>query len=200
MAILVCDYSSDTRENRRHRSGTRSLPRDRRGARRAHRLRERRRQGPRRRLHRTERRRDAGAADFLAKPFSSRRLRKAVARLLPREHGSVLVVDNDESVRSLVVETLGGDGVELREAADGEEALAAVEARKPHAIVLDLMMPKLDGFSVLARLQDDPETRLLPVIVLTARALSPRKSDARCRSAPYRSSRRAITRPTSYGA
>lgn len=119
-----------------------------------------------------------GAADFLTKPISSDRLREAVARLLPAGRGSVLIVDDEESVRRLVLETLSGDGLELHEAADGEEALAAVAERRPDAIVLDLVMPKLDGFAVLERLQDDPGTRLLPVVVLTARRLSAEEREA----------------------
>ncbi len=84
----------------------------------------------------------------------------------------IMIVDDDDSLRQLLRLTLPTEGFEIVEAADGEEALAAVAARKPDAIVLDLMMPKLDGFSVLERLQADPETRLLPVVVLTARRLS----------------------------
>ena len=112
-----------------------------------------------------------GAADFLAKPFAAGELHAALQRVLPAGSGSVLVVDDEESVRALVVETLAGTGYELRQAADGEEALERIAARRPDAIVLDLMMPKLDGFAVLERLQGDPETRRIPVVVLTARAL-----------------------------
>jgi threonine synthase len=82
-------------------------------------------------------------------------------------------VDDEEPVRRLIVETLGGFGLELREAADGEAALEQVEAAFPDAIVLDLVMPKLDGFAVLERLQEAPETRTIPVVVLTAKSLSP---------------------------
>jgi signal transduction histidine kinase/DNA-binding response OmpR family regulator len=114
-----------------------------------------------------------GAADFLTKPFSADRLRETIRRLLPAGGRSVLVVDDDESVRRLVVETLAGDGLELREAVDGEEAVAAVTSRRPDAIVLDLLMPKLDGFAVLDALQRDPETRSIPVVVLTAYRPSP---------------------------
>jgi len=112
-----------------------------------------------------------GAADFLAKPFAAGELYSALQRVLPTGKGSVLVVDDEESVRALVIETLAGTGYELREAGDGEEALERIAARRPDAIVLDLMMPKLDGFAVLERLQEDPELRRIPVIVLTARAL-----------------------------
>jgi CheY-like chemotaxis protein len=84
----------------------------------------------------------------------------------------VLVVDDEENVRALVRETLSGDGFELREAADGKEALEAVEAERPDVVVLDLIMPGLDGFAVLERLQADPASRPIPVVVLTARRLT----------------------------
>jgi signal transduction histidine kinase/DNA-binding response OmpR family regulator len=113
-----------------------------------------------------------GAADFLPKPFTARQLRETVARLLPAGGRSVLVVDDEPPVRRLVVETLAGYGLELREAADGEEGLAEIARRAPDAIVLDLVMPGLDGFAVLERLQADAETRSIPVVILTARNLS----------------------------
>ncbi len=119
-----------------------------------------------------------GASDFLAKPFTAEQLRQTVERLLPAGGRSVLVVDDEDSVRRLVAETLAGYGLELREAADGEEALAEIGARIPDAIVLDLVMPNLDGFGVLERLQADPEWRSIPVVVLTAHRLS---SDERAR-------------------
>jgi CheY-like chemotaxis protein len=108
-----------------------------------------------------------GAADFLTKPFSAEQLRRTVARVLPAGRGSVLVADDDPAVRRLVAETLRGEGAELREAADGEEALREIRDRKPDAVVLDLAMPKVDGFDVLEELQQDAETRTLPVVVLT---------------------------------
>ena len=113
-----------------------------------------------------------GATDFLAKPFSAEQLREAVHRLVPSERGYVLVVDDDEGMRRLISETLSRDGIELREAADGVEALEAVAERRPDAIVLDLVMPELDGFGVLERLQHDEANRWIPVIVLTAKTLT----------------------------
>jgi CheY-like chemotaxis protein len=114
-----------------------------------------------------------GASDFLTKPFSAAQLRDTIARLIPPGgECSVLVVDDEAVVRSLVTATLADEGWDLREAADGEEALAAVAAERPDVIVLDLMMPKLDGFAVLERLQEASDTRTIPVIVLTARSLS----------------------------
>jgi signal transduction histidine kinase/CheY-like chemotaxis protein len=113
-----------------------------------------------------------GAAEFVVKPFTGDQLRAAVTRLLSTDHESVLVVDDDEVLRRLVVETLVRDGSELREAANGAEALAMIAARQPDVLVLDLHMPGLDGFGVLDRLLERPETRHLPVVVLTGRDLS----------------------------
>jgi signal transduction histidine kinase/CheY-like chemotaxis protein len=113
-----------------------------------------------------------GAADFVAKPFTSDQLRDAVTRLVSAERSSVLVVDDDDVLRRMVVETLARDGSELREAADGSEALAMIAASQPDVLVLDLLMPGLDGFGVLDRLLERPETRGLPVVVLTGRDLS----------------------------
>ncbi|MHB1244547.1 MAG: response regulator, partial [Gaiellaceae bacterium] len=110
-----------------------------------------------------------GAADFITKPFSRDRLLEIVARLAPSGCGSILVVDDDPTIRRLVTTTLARDGLELREAADGEEALACIAERRPDVIVLDLAMPVLDGFGVLERLLDDTETRTIPVVVLTAK-------------------------------
>ena len=114
-----------------------------------------------------------GASDFIAKPFTGEQLRDTISRLLPAGRGSVLVVDDDETLRRLVVETLVHDGRELREAADGLAALGMIAARAPDVLVLDLAMPRLDGFGVLERLRERPGTRALPVVILTARDLSP---------------------------
>jgi signal transduction histidine kinase/CheY-like chemotaxis protein len=113
-----------------------------------------------------------GAADFLTKPFSAEQLRRAIVRVLPAGRGSVLVADDDPAVRRLVVETLRSEATELREAADGAEALREIHAHCPDALVLDLAMPEQDGFDVLESLQKSPDTRALPVIVLTGTRLS----------------------------
>jgi signal transduction histidine kinase/CheY-like chemotaxis protein len=112
-----------------------------------------------------------GAADFLTKPFTNEHLLETIARLLPDRGGDVLVVDDDATVRKLVEATLGDEGHAIREAADGAEALEKIAERRPDAIVLDLVMPRLDGFAVLERLQASPDLRAIPVVVLTARVL-----------------------------
>jgi signal transduction histidine kinase/DNA-binding response OmpR family regulator len=113
-----------------------------------------------------------GATEFVSKPFTADQLREAVARQLSAERSSVLVVDDEFALRRLVTETLARDGSEMREAADGREALAMIAVRQPDVLVLDLQMPELDGFAVLDRLLERADTRLLPVVVLTGRELT----------------------------
>jgi two-component system, OmpR family, response regulator len=79
----------------------------------------------------------------------------------------VLVVDDEENISFLVESALQLDGIETSKAADGYGALAAVKTFQPHAIVLDVNMPGIDGFEVLRRLRADGDTT--PVVFLTAR-------------------------------
>ncbi len=85
---------------------------------------------------------------------------------------SVLIVDDNEELRKIVRMTLERAlrPVHCEEAANGFEALGKVEAQKPHLIVLDLMMPGMDGIEVCKRLRAKLSTALIPVIMLTARA------------------------------
>ncbi len=78
----------------------------------------------------------------------------------------ILVADDSAVTRELVRRALDQEGIEVDEAADGEEAIAAVLARRPDVVLLDISMPGMDGLAVLTRLR---ETGNLPVILLTAR-------------------------------
>jgi len=78
----------------------------------------------------------------------------------------VLVVDDDEQVRRIVAWQLEAEGFAVDEAADGEQALTAIEAQAPDVVVLDLALPRLGGLDVLSRLR---RTSAIPVIVLTGR-------------------------------
>lgn len=115
----------------------------------------------------------SGAADVLGKPFSREGLLESVALLLDGGPSSILLVDDDPTVRGLMRKTLERDGADLREAADGVEALARIAERRPDVILLDLEMPGLDGFGVLDELRKSFELRSIPVIVLTARNVTP---------------------------
>ena len=81
----------------------------------------------------------------------------------------VLVADDDPDIRSLVTVRLEKSGYEVVAAGDGEQALAAALERAPDLALLDVMMPKLDGYEVTERLRQEEATRHLPVILLTAR-------------------------------
>jgi CheY-like chemotaxis protein len=81
----------------------------------------------------------------------------------------ILVVDDEIAVRMICSFNLEAAGLEVTEAADGEEALAAVRERRPDLVLLDVMMPKRDGWAVAAELRADPRTRDLPIVFLTAR-------------------------------
>jgi len=82
---------------------------------------------------------------------------------------AILVCDDDPLIRDLLEHRLTGRGYQVVLAADGREALDAVAARAPDAIVLDAMMPMVDGYEVLRRLREADATRRIPVIMLTAR-------------------------------
>jgi CheY-like chemotaxis protein len=83
---------------------------------------------------------------------------------------SILVVDDDASVRALLRDLLESEGHEVRTAADGFAALRAVSAARPDCVVLDVMMPGMDGHEVLARLRSRDGGASLPVVMLTAAA------------------------------
>jgi DNA-binding response OmpR family regulator len=86
-----------------------------------------------------------------------------------RRRPLVLVADDDPDIRSLVTLRLEKSGYEVVAAGDGEQALAAALERAPDLALLDVMMPKLDGYEVTERLRQEEATRHLPVILLTAR-------------------------------
>lgn len=116
---------------------------------------------------------NSGAADVLSKPFSREGLLDSVALVLDGGPASILIVDDDPTIRALMVTTLEREGLDLRQAADGVEALARISERRPDVILLDLEMPVLDGFGVLDKLRNDFGLRSIPVIVLTARDVTP---------------------------
>ena len=84
---------------------------------------------------------------------------------------TVLVVDDDEMVAEVVRVNLAADGFEVLHAPNGEAALAAVAEHRPDLVVLDVLMPEMDGWTVLSRLRDDPQSAALPVIMLTAKTM-----------------------------
>jgi signal transduction histidine kinase/DNA-binding response OmpR family regulator len=114
-----------------------------------------------------------GAADYITKPFEREALLAAIARL--RKDGGpveVLVVDDDWKTRDMLRRTLAKEGWTVAEAADGRAAIEALERSRPGLVLLDLMMPEMDGFEVLERMRAEATWRDIPVIVVTARDLT----------------------------
>jgi CheY-like chemotaxis protein len=83
---------------------------------------------------------------------------------------SVLVVDDNEDVLQIVSKMLGARGYQVRLAHDGPGALAAIDAERPDVILLDVMMPDMDGIKVLDRIRANPRSAAVPVIMVTAKA------------------------------
>jgi CheY-like chemotaxis protein len=114
-----------------------------------------------------------GAAEVLTKPVDRRRLLSLLARYVRDTRARmVLVVDDDERTRGLLCRTLEADGWTVDEAADGRLALGRLAARQPDVIVLDLLMPEMDGFGVIAELQAHQDWKHIPVVVVTAKELT----------------------------
>jgi DNA-binding response OmpR family regulator len=114
-----------------------------------------------------------GAADYLMKPVDRNEMARVLARFRGGEAGRrALVVEDDAATRILLARTLQRDGWTVEQAADGESALAALHAVPPDLIVLDLMLPVADGFSLLERLRAEPRWAEVPVVVATGKALT----------------------------
>jgi PAS domain S-box-containing protein len=115
-----------------------------------------------------------GAADFLTKPVHRERLSSILRKYAcPLPPCSVLLVEDDYDVRSITRIMLEAEGWRVVEAVNGREALDCVERSTPSLILLDLMMPEMDGFEFAASLRQRQEWKYIPVIVLTAMELSP---------------------------
>jgi DNA-binding response OmpR family regulator len=88
----------------------------------------------------------------------------------PQERTTVLVIDDEAPIRLLCRVNLEAEGMRVLEAADGPSGLAAARADVPDVILLDVMMPGLNGWQVAEELLDDERTRGIPIVFLTARA------------------------------
>jgi hypothetical protein len=119
-----------------------------------------------------------GAADYLTKPVDKALLSHLIGRHLGGAGGDrVLVIEDDEPTRALVRRILEGHGCRVGEAEDGAAGLAAFQADGADLIVLDLMMPRMDGFEFLDRLRALDEGRGVPVVILTAKVLTPEEEN-----------------------
>jgi adenylate cyclase len=112
-----------------------------------------------------------GVVEYMVKPIDRERL-AAVLRVLCTSPGHVLLVDDDGDTRAMMHASLAAEGWAITEAENGRAALDRMKQTRPDAIVLDLMMPEMNGFEFLTELRVHPEWRTMPVVVVTARDLS----------------------------
>ena len=118
-----------------------------------------------------------GADEYLIKPVDKATLLAAVERCLRSRGGaaparSILVVEDDVSTLEMIVEVLRGHGYAVSTAADGEKARASVAESLPELVILDLVLPKMTGFELLAEWRSNPRTADLSVFVLTSKDLT----------------------------
>jgi len=114
-----------------------------------------------------------GAADYLVKPVETSRLVKIIRRHCGALPATVLVVEDDEDTRELMRRVLVGAGHSVRTATNGQLGLNELDKARPDLILLDLMMPEVDGFTFLDQIRAREEHRDIPVVVVTAKHLTP---------------------------
>jgi hypothetical protein len=118
-----------------------------------------------------------GVQEYFVKPIERgdflRRLRAALPKLLPAERAlKALVVDDDVATRRFLGDLLRLEGIEVIEAADGREALARLSECRVDLVLLDLVMPELDGFAVVAEMRSRPEWQAVPILVVTGKEVT----------------------------
>ncbi|WP_279480476.1 response regulator [Aureimonas sp. SK2] len=113
-----------------------------------------------------------GAADYLLKPVEWNRLKSVLDRFRTEDNGLILAVDDDEDGLHRTATMLEREGLKVITALNGREALARMEVERPGLILLDLVMPEMDGFAFLKAMRERGEWREIPVVVLTSKDLT----------------------------
>jgi CheY-like chemotaxis protein len=114
-----------------------------------------------------------GAADYVTKPVDRQRLTEILKKhTCPNPPCPVLIVEDDPAARAVTRKILEREGWEVIEAENGRVALEYMKRARPRLILLDLMMPEMDGFEFADRVRRHPEWCSIPIVVLTAHELS----------------------------
>jgi len=113
-----------------------------------------------------------GASEYLIKPIDRDKLIRVLRQLSAPSGGSILVVDDDQISRAGLRTALQQAGWQVAEADNGQSALTRLKEARPSAILLDLMMPEMDGFEFLDEVRQHEEWRAIPIIVITARDIT----------------------------
>lgn len=115
-----------------------------------------------------------GASDYLTKPIDHDRLSQVIKKYLhDNRNDSILIIDDDQSTRNMMQRMLEKDGWTVETAENGRIGLERALLRMPTLILLDLMMPEMDGFQFVDELRTREALRAVPVVVVTAKDLSP---------------------------
>jgi signal transduction histidine kinase/CheY-like chemotaxis protein len=118
-----------------------------------------------------------GATDLLTKPIDPEALARSLERYCKVEHAEILIVDDDSATRDVLRRALVRAGWRVAEAASGPALVDALERSHPAVVLLDLMMPSMDGFEVLDAMRRRDAWRDIPVIVVTAKDLSDKEAE-----------------------
>jgi len=115
-----------------------------------------------------------GASEYLVKPVGKEELLAALYRAsaMPERKRTVVAIDDDPLAIELVRVNLEPEGWTVFGAATGQEGLALIRERQPSAVLLDLLMPGMDGFEVVEALRADPGTKNVPVVILTSKSMT----------------------------
>lgn len=117
-----------------------------------------------------------GVVEVLQKPVIRSELVATLRRCLTSATPRVLLVDDESDSRRLLANLLEGETCEIRTAGNGREALSILQDFRPDLVLLDLLMPEMDGMTFLNHLRSDPRYRFLPVVIVSAKDLTPEES------------------------
>ena len=113
-----------------------------------------------------------GATEYLIKPVNRDKLTDVLRAVVGAAGRKVLVIDDEDFMRRGLCQSLEHDGWQVSEAANGRLALTRLEQSRPDVIILDLMMPEMNGFEFLVEMRGNPDWRDIPVVVVTAKDLT----------------------------
>jgi CheY-like chemotaxis protein len=113
-----------------------------------------------------------GAADYLVKPIARGDLLGALSRVTTGSQATVLTIDDDPVALELASAVLERAGYMVLTARTGGKGVALARSAQPDVILLDLVMPEVDGFAVVEQLRGDPRTSSIPIVVLTSKTLT----------------------------
>ena len=115
---------------------------------------------------------ELGASEYLLKPVKRDKLLNLLSIYLKAPDADILLIEDDRDSADIIVRAARQAGHEVRHAENGVEGMKALKAGRPDVIVLDLMMPEMDGFEFLRKVRSDAEFKDIPVIVVTAKSLT----------------------------